>query len=158
MTIPFPSYQYCLKVLQGSNEITDLEIGKDVCQFENVTVFDLSKYPKLKTLRIGNSAFEYVNELKLVGLNNLERVTIGENSFKKYRNTPERIPNCFFYVKNCPKLKSLKIGPYSFSDYTVIEIENVDALEVIEMGELNEESWNFQSASLELKSNEEENE
>ena len=32
------------------------------------------------------------------------------------------------------------------------EIENVDALEVIEMGDLNEESVNFSCASLELKS------
>ena len=34
----------------------------------------------------------------------------------------------------------------------MIEIENVDALEVIEMGELNEDSCNFFSASLELRS------
>ena len=33
-----------------------------------------------------------------------------------------------------------------------IEIENVDALEVIEMGDLNEYSFNFYSATLELKS------
>ena len=32
------------------------------------------------------------------------------------------------------------------------EIENVDALEVIEMGDLNQYSYNFDSASLELKS------
>ena len=35
------------------------------------------------------------------------------------------------------------------------EIENVDSLEVIEIGELNEESRNFFYASLELKSNSE---
>ena len=57
-----------------------------------------------------------------------------------------------FYLKNCPKLKSLRIGEYSFSDYSVCEIESVDALEVIEMGDLNEESRNFYYASLELKS------
>ena len=55
-------------------------------------------------------------------------------------------------MKNCPKLKSLKMGDYSFSDYTVCEIENVDALEVIEMGELNKLSFSFWHASLELKS------
>ena len=32
------------------------------------------------------------------------------------------------------------------------EVENVDALEVIEMGDLNEVSVNFYYASLELKS------
>ena len=44
------------------------------------------------------------------------------------------------------------MGRYSFSDYTVCEIENVDALEVIEIGDLNELSNNFYYASLELKS------
>ena len=152
MIVPFSSYEYCLKILQGSNEITDLEMGGSICRFENVTVFDLTKYPKLKTLRIGHSAFEYVNELKLVGLNNLESVEIGMNSFTQYKNSWGNDPNRHFYLKNCPKLKSLKMGRYSFSDYTVFEIENVNALEVIEMGDLNEYSCNFYSASLELKS------
>ena len=45
------------------------------------------------------------------------------------------------------------IGRYSFSDYSLIEIESVNQLEVIEMGDLNEESNSFYSASkLELKS------
>ena len=41
---------------------------------------------------------------------------------------------------------------WSFLDYKVIEIENVNALEVIEIGDLNEVSFIFQHASLELKS------
>ena len=44
------------------------------------------------------------------------------------------------------------MGRYSFSDYAVCEIENVPSLEVIEMGELDEESLNFEYGSLELKS------
>ena len=44
---------------------------------------------------------------------------------------------------------------YSFSDYSVCEIENVPSLEVIEMGELNKKSCNFFTASLELKSDSE---
>ena len=49
-------------------------------------------------------------------------------------------------------MRELNIGYCSFSDYTVCEIENVPSLEVIEMGELNEYSYNFRYASLELKS------
>ena len=60
-----------------------------------------------------------------------------------------------FYLKNCERLRELKIGRYSFSDYAVCEIENVPSLEVIEMGELNEKSRNFFCASLELKSDSE---
>ena len=155
VSIPFPSYEYCMNVLDGSDEVTDLVIGSRVCPFENATVFDLSVYPKLKTLKIGSDSFEYVEELKLIGLSELESVVIGMNSFTKYKNTWEITsdPNCHFYLKNCPKLKSLKIDHHSFSDYTVCEIANMDALEVIEIGELNEYSRNFKYASLELKSN-----
>ena len=61
-------------------------------------------------------------------------------------------PNRAFYLKNCERLRELKIGCYSFSDYDVCEIENVPSLEVIEMGELKEDSYNFIHASLDLKS------
>ena len=92
--------------------------------------------------------------VKVIGLSELESVVIGMRGFTKYKNTNDITanPNRHFYLKDCPKLKSLKIGRYSFSDYKVIEIENVDALEVIEMGDLNQYSFNFYFASLELKS------
>ena len=145
-------YEYCMNTLRGSDEITDLVIGGGTCPFANVTVLDLSVYPRLKSLRIGNNGFDYVEEVKLIGLSELESVTIGMNCFTKHKNSYGQDPNRHFYLKNCPKLKSLKMGRYSFSDYTVIEIENVDALEVIEMGDLDELSRNFLYASLELKS------
>ena len=88
----------------------------------------------------------------MIGLNQLESVEIGMNSFTQHKNDVENDPNRHFYLKNCPKLKSLKMGRYSFSDYTVCQIEDVDALEVIEMGDLTEYSANFYYASLELKS------
>ena len=152
--IPFTSYAHCMNILLGSDEVTDVAIGLKACSFENVTVFDLGKYPKLKTLRIGNSTFSHVSVLNITGLSELESVDIGMNSFTKHKNTWEIAsdPNRHFYLKNCPKLKSLKMGRVSFSDYKVVEIENVDALEVIEMGDLNEVSYSFKYASLELKS------
>ena len=55
-------------------------------------------------------------------------------------------------LHECERLRELKIGCWSFSDYSGCEIENVPSLEVIEMGDLNKRSDNFYSASLELKS------
>ena len=57
-----------------------------------------------------------------------------------------------FYLKDCEKLRELRIGSQSFMDYSVCEIESVDSLEVIEMGRLNDRSSFFHYASLELKS------
>ena len=136
------------------SDVESLSIVSNTCNEESVIELDLSKYPKLKSVTIGDECFMYVDEVKLIGLSELESVVIGMNCFTKNKNTwiVTSDPNRHFYLKNCPKLKSLKMGRYSFSDYSVIEIENVDALETIEIGHLNYESGNFYSAPLELKS------
>ena len=77
---------------------------------------------------------------------------IGMNSFTKMKYSFGNDANRKLYVKNCDALKELKIGNYSFSDYSVIEIENVNSLELIEIGGVIEDSFNFYHASLELKS------
>ena len=135
-------------------DVTEIVVDDGVSDF-GITGLDLSGFSKLKRLEIGNDCFSYVEEVKLIGLSELESVEIGEKSFTKYKDTYHITadPNRQFYLKDCPKLKSLKMGHHSFMDYTVIEIENVDALEVIGIGDLNEWSFNFQYAqSLELKS------
>ena len=112
------------------------------------TELDLSRFSKLKTLEIGIHCFSYVEKVKLIGLAELESVEIGENSFTQHKNDYGSDSSHHFYLRDCPSLRVLKMGRYSFSDYTVIEIENVDALEVIEMGYLNYYSYIFHSASL----------
>ena len=77
---------------------------------------------------------------------------IGEKSFTKHKDTGGNDANRKLYVKYCDALKELKIGRYSFSDYSLIEIENVNSLELIEMGDMDSLSYNFAYASLELKS------
>ena len=118
-------------------------------QFKSFVVKSL---PCLASVFVGNECFENVDEVELVGLSELESVEIGKNSFTKHKNGAGNYSNGHFYLKDCPKLKSLKMGKHSFSDYTACVIENVDALEVVEMGGLNAYSYNFYSASLELKS------
>ena len=115
---------------------------------------DLRSYAKLKELMVGNCCFNSVERLLVIGLNDLERVVIGCNSFVKkgYDTKNGRDDNRHFYLKNCPKLRELMIGWKSFLDYSVCEIENVDALEVLEMGDLNKWSGCFYWSSLELKS------
>ncbi len=49
-------------------------------------------------------------------------------------------------------MRELRIGCYSFSDYSVCEIENAPSLEVIRIGDLSYSSCSFPYASLELKS------
>ena len=135
-----------------NRNVFEIVVSSNCCNDSNVRMLDLSDLRYLRRIEIGNECFENVDEVKMAGLNELENVEIGMNSFTQHKNGYGQDPNRHFYLKDCPKLKSLKMDRYSFSDYTVIEIENVNALEVIEMGELNEVSVNFAFASLELKS------
>ena len=128
-----------------------MTVDNNVCNSMEYKELDLSSFSNLKVLEVGDYSFAFVDEVKLIGLNHLERVEIGKKSFTKCKNDGGNDPNRHFYLKDCERLTELRIGRYSFSDYSVCEIENVPSLEVIEMGELNEVSSNFMYASLELK-------
>ena len=127
-------------------------VDNNACNDKCFTALVLSLFSNLKVFEVGDYSFTFVEEVKLIGLSKLERVVIGGNCFTKKKSSWSYDPSRHFYLKNCERLRELKMGRYSFSDYSVCEIENVPSLEVIEMGELNEDSGNFICASLELKS------
>ena len=135
------------------NHVEELIVENNSCNGLEWKGVDFSILVELRELRVGNECFENVEEVKLIGLDKLERVVIGESSFTKcMRGKPRCTIDRCFYLKNCKNVKELKMGCYSFSDYSVCEIENVPSLRVIEMGDLNKESKSFNFASLELKS------
>ena len=134
-----------------ASTVTQVIIDNGVSQ-SDFSELDLSRFLQLKSLSVGDHCFSYVNEVKVIGLSELESVKIGMNSFTQHKNSSDNDSTRHFYLKNCPSLRELRIGRYSFSGYSVCEIKNVDALEVIEIGDLNELSNNFDSASLVLKS------
>ena len=137
--------------------IETIIVDSNGCNDRSFTVLNLTRFVNLRVFEVGDYSFSYVNEVHMIGLPELERVVIGENCFteEKYRIVnDERLgddSNRHFYLKDCDKLRELRIGSRSFMDYSVCEIESVDSLEVIEMGRLNDRS-SFYFASLELKS------
>ena len=138
------------------NRIEELIVESNSCNGMEWNALDLSFISHLRLLEVGDECFENVDEVKLIGMNALERVVIGKNSFTKKKNSwPSYDASRRFYLKNCERLRELKMGCWSFNDYSVCEIENVPSLEVIEMGKRNERSYNFRYASLELKSDSE---
>ena len=137
--------------VKNCESLRELKIGNH--SFEEYSVCEIENVGSLELIEVGNECFSNVNELKLIGMKGLERVLIGQNSFTKHKNGYGGDINRHFCLKDCERLRELKIGRYSFSDYDVCEIENVPSLEVVEMGELGEESYNFYYASnMELKS------
>ena len=131
------------------NDVKEIVVSSDCCNEESVKVLDLSELKCLKRIEIGDACFMHVDDMKLTGLQ-LESVVIGMNSFTRKKYDDGKDPNRHFYVKNCPSLKELKMGRYSFSDYTLCEIEDTPALEFIEIGDLKNDSCNFFHGSFRL--------
>ena len=127
-------------------------VDNNACNDQCFTTLDLSFFSNLKVFEVGDYSFSFVDDVKLIGLNHLERAVIGTHCFRK---RIEKNSNRHFYLKNCERLRELKIGYWSFYDYSVCEIENNVSLEVIDMGELKRDGYNFRYASLELKSDSE---
>ena len=154
-TIPKPNPNANAHSIDDLMRMEVVIVDANACNITGLAALDLSSFSTLKVFEVGDYSFTFVNEVKFVGLNQLERVVVGKHSFR--RGTMGD-PNRHFYLKNCERVRELKIGRYSFNDYSVCEIENVPSLEVIEIGRL--DRWNgrddrgvFSHASkLELKS------
>ena len=95
---------------------------------------------RLKRIVIGNECFGKVRLLELDGLFELESVVIGQKSFTLTKESvnywdKERTDGSYRLV-NCPKLKSIQIGYYSFSDYSSsFELSNLPSLQSIDIGD-----------------------
>ncbi len=131
--------------------MTEIVIDNGVSE-SDMTVLDMTRFSRLRSLIVGNHCFSYVTTVNITGLTELRTVVIGNYSFTKEKSSWGYDSERRFYLKNCLSLIELSIGYRSFSDYGVIEIENVDALETIRMNAENWGSFSFYSASLELKS------
>ena len=86
----------------------------------------------LKRIVIGDDCFGKVRVFELNGLDELESVVIGKDSFRiddKERNDGS------YRIVNCPKLKSIQIGYHSFNDYHSFELNNLSSLQSIYIGD-----------------------
>ena len=100
--------------------------------FWSVNRLELNNLTSLQILYIGNGCYEKVRVFELDGLSELESVVIGGNSL---RISDDERSDGSYRIVNCPKLKSIQIGDYSFLDYHSFELNNLPSLQSIEMGE-----------------------
>ena len=92
----------------------------------------------LKRMVIGDECFERVRVFELNGLGELESVVIGKKSFT-YDKTLSDLwkrenSNGSYRMVNCPKLKSIHIGDYSFAFYSIFELNSLPSLQSIGIG------------------------
>ena len=106
-------------------DVTALTVTGNSCNDNNIYVVDLSSFKFLRSVVIGNSCFQYVQLFSIVGLNWLESVSIGDNSFGSDGSLWE---GSEFKIMNCPQLKSLSIGYWSFRRYNGFELSELPQL------------------------------
>ena len=128
--------------------VTEIRVESGKCNNKQLTSLHWNVLPNVERIVVNDAVYKYVNEVNVVGLKKLQSVVIGENSFTRRMHGYGNDPNRRFVLKDCPSLKELKMGRFSFSDFGVIEVSSLNSLEVIEMG-----TASFYAAILQLKSN-----
>ena len=126
------------ELMHLSVSVSQIIVDCDCCNDMQLTSLDFSRFSGLTVIRIGSHSLRYVNEV------------IENGCFTKCSDLFN--PNRHFYLKDCERLRKLKIGCYSFSDYSVCEIDSLPSLEVIMIGALGVNTCSFFYASLELNS------
>lgn len=119
-------------------------------------VFCVSHCPSVKSITIGSRSFALTTVVELVGLDGLEEVRIGENSFWDGDENDEFREPCAesrFVLRDCPLVKALQIARRSFMNFGYCEIENNASLVSIAIGKLksSDPSSSFKQASLTVR-------
>ena len=95
-------------------------------------------FSSLKQIVIGNGYCEDDRVVEIDGLGELESIVIGEGSFT-YATTENAVRKSkradgTLRIANCPKLKSIRVGHFSFSDFCYLELYNLPSLQTIHLG------------------------
>ena len=107
--------------LSLEEDVEVIEVKNGMCNNEAFEEWEMSEYVRLKELIVGDECFQFVKDLRIVGLNALEKVEIGRQCFCKASGG-------VFEMRNCEKVKSVKIGDGSFVSVVrvVFESECID--------------------------------
>ena len=95
-----------------------IEVKNGVCNDAAFDEWSMEDYVRLRELIVGDECFQCVKDLKIVGLNALEKVEIGKECFCK-------ASGCVFEMRDCEKVKSVKIGDGSFVSVVGVVFESL---------------------------------
>ena len=127
--------------------LTTMDLPNRTCNEESYDTFDISQFPNLKSLTIGDFSFNSVKVFILEKLPCLKAVLIGKNCFQNVQNTDSQC----FRIANCSHLKSFIVQEWSFQNCGgVIDISKLRRLKTIQIGSKDKESYNFLNASLHI--------
>ena len=94
-----------------------IEVKNGVCNNEAFEEWEMGEYVRLRELIVGDECFQFVKDLRIVGLNALEKVEIGKQCFCKTSGG-------VFEMRDCAKVKSVRIGDGSFVSVMSVMFES----------------------------------
>ena len=103
--------------LSLDEDVQVIEVKNGMCNNKAFEEWDMNEYVKLRELIVGDECFQFVKDLKIVGLNALEKVEIGKECFCKASDG-------VFEMRECAKLKSVMIGDGSFVSVVSVVFES----------------------------------
>ena len=124
---------------------------------------NLNRFVNLESIEIGNNCFGSIQRFEIEGLNRLQSLKIGDNSFTQVKwndilkDFSSSISKCrneskSFHILNCELLKVIEIGQFSFCDFGgEFELRNLDNLESIKIGEIGYQTMNFLWSSFKIR-------
>ena len=121
------------------------------CNTPSFTKLDLFPFVHLRQLEVADCSFVYVKEVKMIGLKWLESVVIGENCFTKEENEMRKSPIRHLYLKDCERLRELRIGNHSFENNSSWVIVNLPSLEEMEVGEWRDKKYCGLQSAIRVK-------
>ena len=148
----FPKDYYFDFIQSLKSSMTSITIPNWTCNDIDYTVFDFSRFSRVKSIEIGNNCFESVKTFQIDGLNRLKTIKIGNNSFTQKKNGWGNDESKSFHILNCESLESIQIGKYSFSDFGgEFELKNLPQLQSIQIGTIGSDSNNFRYSSFVIR-------
>ena len=105
-------------------DVEVIEVKKEVCNDEAFEEWNMNEYVRLRELIVGDECFQFVKDLRIVGLNALEKVEIGKQCFCKASGG-------VFEMRNCEKLNSVRIGDGSFVGVVRVVFESECFVDVV---------------------------
>ena len=105
-------------------DVEGIEVKNGMCNNEAFEEWEMNEYVRLRELIVGDECFKFVKDLKIVGLNALEKVEIGKECYCKASGG-------VFEMRDCEKLKSVKIGDGSFVGVVSVVFESECCVEVV---------------------------
>ena len=112
-------------ILSSCSALEALRIGNH--SFASYSTLVIEDVPLLTEVVIPSNSFRNVDQLDLIGLHELVRVVISENSMTNKEGD--------FLLQNCTSVVELRVGSGSMRSFRSIDVYDTPFLEVIEIGE-----------------------